>query len=143
MTPRTARRTVAAGRRGALAGAPAVAGLAFVLSVTGVSADAARGERVFQRCYACHSVVAGENKLPGPNLRRVIGRRAGTLDGFEFSPAMVDAGARGLVWTRETLERYLISPDAMVPGTTMGLPTGLPQADDRRDVIDYLEAVAR
>ena len=99
----------------------------------------ARCERVFQRCYACHSVVAGEDKLPGPNLRGVLGRRAGALPGFEFSPAMIEAGAaRGLVWTRATLDAFLADPERVVPGTTMGMP-GLPDADDRRDVIDHLE----
>jgi cytochrome c len=104
-----------------------------------VGADPARGERVFQRCYACHSIMVGEDKLPGPNLRSVLGRRAGTLPGFEFSPAMIEAGtARGLVWTRATLDAFLADPERVVPGTTMGMP-GLPSADDRRDVIDYLE----
>lgn len=101
-------------------------------------ADSARGERVFQRCVACHCVVAGEDKLPGPSLRGVIGRRAGVLPGFRFSPALIDAGARGLVWTRETLDIYLADPERFVPGTEMG-PPGLRLADDRRDVIDYLE----
>ena len=68
----------------------AAAVLAVVLIA---SADPARGERVFQRCFACHSVVAGEDALPGPNLRGVIGRRAGTRPGFRFSPALIEAGA--------------------------------------------------
>jgi cytochrome c len=55
-------------------------------------ADAERGARAFQRCRACHSVRPGEDKLPGPNLRGVLGRRAGTLAGFRFSPAMIEAG---------------------------------------------------
>ncbi len=101
-------------------------------------ADSARGEHVFQRCVACHSVVAGEDTLPGPSLRGVIGRRAGALPGFRFSPALIDAGARGLVWTRETLDIYLADPERLVPGTEMG-PPGLRLAHDRRDVIDYLE----
>jgi cytochrome c len=101
--------------------------------------DPVRGERVFQRCYACHSVVAGEDNLPGPNLRCVLGRRAGTLPGFRFSPAMVAAGATaGVVWTRATLDAFLVDPLRLVPGTAMSLP-GLPGPDDRRDVIDYLE----
>ena len=105
----------------------------------GSRADPIRGERVFQRCYACHSVVAGEDRLPGPNLRGVLGRRAGTAPGFEFSPAMIKAGAaRGLVWTRAALDAFLADPQGMLPGTTMTMP-GLPDADDRRDVIDYLE----
>jgi len=112
---------------------------ALVWAASAARADPARGERVFQRCYACHSVVAGEDKLPGPNLRCVLGRRAGTLPGFEFSPAMVEAGAAGgLVWTRATLDRFLADPQAALPGTAMGMP-GLPGAEDRRDVIDYLE----
>ena len=105
-------------------------------------ADAARGERMFQRCYACHSVVAGEDKLPGPSLRCVLGRRAGTLPGFEFSPAMIEAGARALVWTRGILDAFLADPERVVPGTVMGVP-GLPGPDDRRDVIDYLEQAGR
>jgi cytochrome c len=102
-------------------------------------ADPERGERVFQRCYACHSVVAGEDKLPGPNLHGVLGRRAGTLPGFRFSSAMIDAGAaRGLVWTRATLDAFLADPHSVVPGTEMAVP-GLSEPGDRRDVIDYLE----
>ena len=115
--------------------------LALVLPCSAAAqADPARGERVFQRCYACHSVVAGEDKLPGPSLRCVLGRRAGTLPGFEFSPALIEAGAaRGLVWTRATLDRFLADPQALLPGTTMGMP-GLPGVEDRRDLIDYLES---
>jgi cytochrome c len=111
--------------------------------LTPARADSARGERVFQRCFACHSIVAGENKLPGPNLRTVVGRRAGTWPGFRYSPALIEAGkTRGLVWTREALEAYLTDPERFVPGTEMG-STGLREADDRRDVIDYLERVGR
>ena len=100
--------------------------------------DAARGERVFQRCFACHSVVAGEDKLSGPTLRGVLDRRAGTQPGFRFSPAMIAAGARGLVWTRATLDAYLADPEGFLPGTEMALP-GLRDAVDRKNVIDYLE----
>ena len=102
------------------------------------SADSARGELVFQRCFACHSVVAGEEGLPGPNLRGVIGRRAGTQPGFRFSPALIEAGARGLVWTPAALDAYLADPARFLPDTEMAMP-GLPAADDRRDVIDYLQ----
>ena len=115
-----------------------VGGAATLAGLSPLRADPARGERVFQRCFACHSVVAGEDKLPGPNLRGVIGRRAGTLPGFRFSPALVEAGARGVVWTRETLDAYRADPERFIPGTEMGLP-GLRETDDRRDVIDFLE----
>jgi cytochrome c len=96
---------------------------ALVITVLAVAAaDPVRGERVFQRCYACHSVLAGEDNLPGPNLRGVIGRRAGTLPGFRFTPAMVEAGARGLVWTRQALDDYLADPERAVPWTDMSMP---------------------
>jgi cytochrome c len=68
----------------------------------------------------------------------LLGRRAGALPGFRYSPALLEAGARGLAWTRETLDTYLADPQGFLPGTEMGLP-GLHEADDRRDVIDFLE----
>ena len=103
------------------------------------AADPVRGERVFQRCSACHSVVSGEDCLPGPSLRCLLGRRAGTLPGFEFSPAMIEAGsAHGLVWTRATLDAFLADPSRLVPGTAMWIP-GLTASLDRQDVIAYLE----
>src|SRR5277367_1214038 len=101
-------------------------------------ADAANGERIFQRCAACHSVATADTKLPGPNLRTVIGRRGGTLSGFEYSSAMTDAGTTdGIVWTRATLDKYLADPDDVVPGTAMRLNFQL-GAQERQDVIDYL-----
>jgi cytochrome c len=104
--------------------------------------DAAKGERVFQHCYSCHSVIAGENKLQGPNLRGVIGRRAGTLPGFEFSPAMIAAGKeRGIVWNEKTLDAYLVDPEAMIPGTLMG-PVRLEEEAERQDLIAYLKKSA-
>jgi cytochrome c len=122
----------------------AIFALALMVALgSAAHADAKRGERVFQRCYACHSVVAGEAKLPGPNLRGVLGRRAGTLPGFAFSPAMIAAGASGLTWTRAALDAYLANPRAVVPGTEMGMPGGLPSPVDRQDVIDYLAEAAR
>lgn len=115
-----------------------LAGSAVTVWCSPAGADPAQGERVFQRCFACHSVAAGEDKLPGPNLRGVVGRRAGTQPGFRFSPALIEAGARGLVWTRATLDAYLADPEGFLPGTEMALP-GLRDAVDRKNVIDYLE----
>ena len=114
--------------------------VALVLSPPSpVAADPGRGQRVFLRCYACHSVASDDERLAGPSLRCLLGRRAGTLPGFEYSPAMVDAGAaRGLVWTREALDAFLVNPQALVPGTAMWIPS-LTAAGDRQDLIDYLE----
>jgi len=107
------------------------------------AADPTRGERVFQRCFSCHSVVDDGSKLQGPNLKGVVGRRAATLPGFEYSDAMLAAGKNGVVWTRETLDRYLAEPEAVVPGTSMAPPPGLTDPAMRADVIDYLEQTGR
>lgn len=104
--------------------------------------DAARGERVFQRCFACHSVDPAERNLQGPNLHGVVGRRAATLPEFEYSPAMLALGKTGLVWTGETLARFLTDPQGLVPGNAMGF-FGLPSAEERADLIRYLERSGR
>jgi cytochrome c len=93
------------------------------------------GERDFQRCISCHSVDPAETDLPGPNLHGVLGRRAGTLPDYDYTPEM---RASGLVWNRETLDRFLAGPEDMVPGTRMGLPP-LRDARLRQRIIDYLE----
>jgi cytochrome c len=100
--------------------------------------DAGRGERVFQRCYSCHSVDPGETaKLQGPSLFRVIGRPAASVAGFEYSEAMKAKGAAGLVWTADALDRYVADPEAFVPGTLMSLPP-LRDEQERADLIAYL-----
>jgi len=100
--------------------------------------DSARGERVFQRCFACHSVDPNETaKLQGPSLYRIMGRPAGIIPGFEYSDAMRRQGGAGLVWEAVTLDRYIADPDGLVPGTAM---SSLPLRDEqeRADLVAYL-----
>jgi cytochrome c len=97
------------------------------------------GGRAFMKCFSCHSVVAGEDGLQGPNLRGVMGRRAGAVAGFDYSEAM---RASGVVWDRAALEAFLQEPERVVPGTRMARPP-LASADERRAVIDYLAEVQR
>jgi cytochrome c len=100
--------------------------------------DAARGERAFQRCYACHSVDPNQTaKLQGPSLFQIIGRAAGAITEFEYSDAMLDRAASGLVWDAATLDRYIADPDAVVPGTRMSVPP-LRDEQERADLIAYL-----
>jgi cytochrome c len=96
------------------------------------------GERAFQKCYSCHSVDPKETDISGPNLAGVVGRRAAALANFQFSPAMKKAGADGLVWTDETLDRYLADPLEMIPETTMSFP-GVKNAAERRAIVEYLK----
>jgi cytochrome c len=98
-----------------------------------------RGRDVFQRCAGCHSLEANTKRMPGPSLYGVIGRRAGTLAGFDFSDAMIEAGRdRALVWTETTLAEYLDDTDAYVPGTAMGF-LRIADPEDKKALIAYIK----
>jgi cytochrome c len=100
--------------------------------------DAARGERVFQRCYACHSVDPGEKaKLQGPSLFAILDRPAAAIADFDYSDAMREKGATGLVWDAATLDRYIADPDSVMPGTRMSVPP-LRDEQERADLVAYL-----
>src|SRR6516225_7182599 len=100
--------------------------------------DATAGRLVFRKCQACHSIEPGKNLL-GPSLAGVIGRKAGTEAGFNYSPAMKSAN---IVWNAQTLDEYLSDPAKVVPGNKMPFP-GLKTDHDRADVIAYLAGVGR
>jgi len=79
--------------------------------------DAAAGEDTFKRCKSCHGIVDGDNTIvrggrTGPDLFGVIGRQAGTFEGFRYGDDLVAAGAAGLVWTEENLAEYVADPTA-------------------------------
>jgi alcohol dehydrogenase (cytochrome c) len=100
--------------------------------------DAAAGKAVFaNQCSSCHTTEVGKNGF-GPSLAGVLGRKAGSLAGFNFSPAMAQAG---LIWDEKTLDLFLTSSTKEVPGTSMSVV--LPNAMDRANVIAYLETLGR
>jgi cytochrome c len=104
--------------------------------------DAARGERVFLRCYSCHSVDPHEAAtMQGPSLFRVLGRRAASLEGFDYSDALKERAAQGLVWDEAALDAFVTDPQANIPGISMGF-FGLDDARDRADLIAYLRQAA-
>jgi cytochrome c len=105
----------------ALAATPAKAG------------DARRGESVYARCLACHSL---QRDVVGPRHCGVFGRRAGTVPGFDYSPAMKKSG---IVWNERTLNRFLVDPMKVMPGTSMTF-AGVPDAQERADVIAWLKS---
>ena len=96
--------------------------------------DTAKGEKLFKRCAACHSLEAGKKKI-GPSLAGVFGRAAGAVEDFKYSKAMVDSG---IVWDAETLDKYLERPKKFIPKNKMAFP-GLRKVDQRADLIAYLE----
>jgi cytochrome c len=99
--------------------------------------DPIRGERVFQRCYACHSLDPAETGLEGPNLHAILGRKAAAQPGFAYSRALRRRAVEGLVWDETTLDAFLADPQAVVPDNTMGF-FGLRDRQARADLIAYL-----
>lgn len=102
------------------------------------SGDAEAGKRVFNQCQACHTINQGGPNRVGPNLHGVIGRKAGSVDGFRYSANMKELGEGGHTWTDETLRAYLQNPKAVVPKGSMAFP-GLRNEKQLNDVIAYLK----
>ena len=100
--------------------------------------DPVRGEARFQECAACHKLEAGANEV-GPSLHGLFTRKAGELADFRFSPAMKRSG---IVWTPETLGKYIADPQAMVPANRMPY-AGMASASDRADLIAYLSKATK
>jgi cytochrome c len=123
---------------GRFAPAAVLLGLGLVQPGAGAVADLAEGERLFRsQCMGCHALEPGRHRA-GPTLHAVIGREAGTVDGFDFSPAMAEAG---ITWTPATLDKFLADPMQTVPGTRMVF-WGLEPAAAREHLIRYLEIAA-
>jgi cytochrome c len=96
--------------------------------------DAARGEKKFGDCAACHKLEAGANNV-GPSLHGIFTRKAGELADFRYSPAMKRSG---ITWSPETLDKFIADPQAMVPANRMPY-AGIADAGDRADLIAYLQ----
>jgi cytochrome c len=97
--------------------------------------DAAAGEKSFTVCRACHQVGPNAKPAVGPVLNGIVGRKAGTYEGYAYSPANKDSG---IVWTPEELDKYLESPQTALPRTKMIFP-GLKDEQQRKNVIAFLE----
>jgi len=113
-----------------------VAVLLVAGSASAQSGNEARGERLFnQQCKACHTVDKDGARTVGPNLHGLVGRKAGSTEGFSSSDAMK---ASGIVWDDKTLVEYLKDPKGRVPGTKM-VYIGLKQEAQQADMIAFLK----
>jgi cytochrome c len=93
------------------------------------------GEQAFTMCVACHSRDAGGPQRMGPNLHDVVGRKAGSNPGFNYSPALK---ASNITWDAAQLDAYLAAPAKHVPGTRMVI--AVPDPARRQALIEYLSA---
>ncbi len=99
------------------------------------SGDAAKGERVFAQCKACHTVEKGGRNGIGPNLFGIFGSKAGVVEGFNFSDALK---ASGIVWDDKTMAEFLKDPKGRIPGNKMVF-AGIRRADQLDDLLAYLK----
>ena len=96
--------------------------------------DVAKGEKVFKKCIACHTLEDGKNKV-GPSLYGIFGRAAGALEDYKYSTAMVESG---IVWDDENMDGYLKKPRAFLKGTKMAF-AGIKKDNQRADLIAFLK----
>lgn len=117
-----------------------LAGLAAVLAASAARAagDAARGEKQFEECATCHTTERGVNNV-GPSLFGVLGRKAGEIADFRYSPAMKKSN---ITWSPQTLDEFIADPQKEVPGNRMPF-AGMPDAGDRADLIAYLQKATK
>lgn len=109
----------------------------MLLAAAPAAAQQPEDAPVIEQCRSCHTLQPDDRESPGPGLAGVVGRKAASLPAFGYSPALRDAAARGLVWTRDELDRYLADPQEHLPGGWMAFP-GLRDAGERRAVLDLL-----
>ncbi len=113
----------------------AVAMIATVPSLAVADVDLKKGKKVFRKCKACHAVGEKAKNKVGPQLNGVVGRKAGTAEGYKYSKAMK---ASGLTWDEATLDKFLIKPKNEVKGTKM-IFGGLKKDKQRANLIGYLK----
>lgn len=112
---------------------------AMIVALVGVApalaqpVDMRRGETLFSECSACHAMQEGAHGV-GPSLAGIAGRRAATIDGFRYSPALRRAT---LTWSAQTLDAFIADPQKVVPGNRMPY-SGLAQERDRADLVAWI-----
>jgi cytochrome c len=97
--------------------------------------DAAAGEKVFAQCKACHQVGPAAKNAVGPHLNGLFGRKAGTVEGYNYSQANKNSG---ITWDEATFREYIENPRGKVPGTKM-VYAGLRDEQRINELIAYLK----
>jgi cytochrome c len=110
---------------------------AAALLATGAHADDL-GKKTFETCAACHSLKEGDNGT-GPSLHNLIGRKAGTFEGFRYSGPMKRSG---IVWDEATLAKFLRNPQEAVPGNRMPF-SGVTDEAALKALVQYLQSATQ
>lgn len=106
--------------------------------------NAEDGEKVFNKCKACHKIGEGAENATGPQLNNVLGRTAGTIEGFNYSDDLVAAGEAGLVWDAENMSDYIEDPKKFLrkylddKRAKSKMTLKLKKDQERADVIAYV-----
>ena len=111
--------------------------LAFTSLPAMADGDAAKGEKVFVKCKACHDVEKGVSRV-GPTLKGLLGRPVASVEGFKYSEDMLAKGKEGAVWDEALLTVYLPDPKAYAPKTKMVF-AGLKKPEDIANLIAFLK----
>ena len=104
--------------------------------------DAAKGEKAFKKCIACHAVGESAANKVGPMLNNLIGRKAALVENFKYSQGMIDAGVAGWVWSEENVATFLTDPRKTVKGTKMAFG-GIKKPEEVADLIAYLKTFTK
>jgi len=111
--------------------------MSIAFAQAAAAADDASAEQVFNNnCRTCHTWKKDDNRL-GPNLHGIIGRKAGSVAGFAYSPAMKSSG---ITWDEATLDKFIAKPDGVVADNNMKPFTGISDAATRKAIIEFLKS---
>jgi cytochrome c len=116
---------------------PAIAVFLLAAGPAQAEGDVAKGEQVYKKCMACHTVNDKTNKV-GPHLVGIVGRPVASVEDYKYSDDMKAYAATGAVWDEATLQAYLEKPKAVVAKTKMAF-AGLNKEDERADLIAFLK----
>ena len=116
-----------------------IAALLIGTALPAAAQDAEAGQRVFNQCRACHSINEGGRNGVGPNLHGILGRKAGSSEGFRYSASLREKAEGGLTWNEDTLRAYIANPKAVIPAGSMSYP-GLRNEQQLNDLLAYLKA---
>lgn len=102
---------------------PTIALLISVSSAAFAEGDAAKGEKDFKKCKACHTIASADEVIfkggrTGPNLYGIVGSRAASVEDFKYGASLMAAGEAGLVWTEDLLIEYITDPKAFLKEVT-------------------------